>query len=193
MPAAPRVQNTRYESNAEVNAKANRSAAWKDQDEARSQPLIPLNTGRKYVFRLRPGTYRKPMFRIPTLPDDFRNEKQERVYTERFNKRALARSGDKPKYDLAAVRNAVGGEYIIFQPIPGGDDRQGSGFFATDSEDVYQYLMERKRNNPNGVMQHVFVEYPQRTITVNGRTVPATTAGWEAAQEAFMADDVPQE
>lgn len=197
MPAATRVENTRYESIADLNASANAAAktamTWAEYDpESRNQPIVPLNTGKKYVFRSRPGTLRGFGVHIPTLPDDFPNEKQEKKYTDRFIKRRAAIDGDSPKYDLDHIREVNGGEWIKFSTIPGNDRRQTTCFFATDDEQTYQFLMQCKKRS-RGDWPNIIVEYPTRTVTVNGKTVPATAAGWEAAQAAFMAGDDPQE
>ena len=171
----------------EANRAAFDSIAWEDQDESRKQRLVPLNTGEKYVFRVKPGTLRDFGVRIPTPPDDFKDEKTEKKYMDRFNKRRAKR--DNGKFDLEAVREAVGGDWIAFKHLPGGPDRQSSSFYATSDENVYEFLRNAKDQDTSGYWDNIFIEYPGKSIEVNGRKYPATDAGWQAAQAAMRADD----
>ena len=190
--------NTRYREHAEIVDRANSGVQdhrnWQDQDEARGQRVPVLNSKAKYVFRVRPGTLRTFSVRIPTLPDDFKSDREREVRTERFAKRRELVDGKNPKFDLDYLREKVGGEWIIFKNIPGGPDRQGSSFYETSDDEVYAFLMHRKKVDTSGAWANIFVEYPSRIQKINGIEVPGTIAGFEAAQNAFMADqESPQE
>lgn len=178
----------RYASLQDVNRAALATMSWEDQDESRKQRLIPVNTTHKYVFRIKPGTMRSFNVRIPTLPDDFVSDKAEKRYTERFGKREAVRNNGK--YDLNKVRDAVGGDWIGFKNLPGGPNQQSSSYYETSDEDVYQFLMRCKETDTSGNWDNIFVEYPNQKVTVNGKTYPATEAGWKAAQAAMTADDI---
>lgn len=187
-----KAANTRYSAQkavAEANAQALIANKWKTEDEARQQPMVPLNTGKKYVFRSRPGTLRGFSVRVPRFPDefDFKDEKQRQRHERAYDRRRERKGGDEG-YDLQAVRDAVGGDYIRFRFIPGNETRQTTCFYATDDEDVYRFLLRKKQQNHDGLWNDIVVEHPTRMVEINGQTVPATFAGFEAAQAAFMAE-----
>jgi len=195
--APAKAANTRYDAHkavAAANQQAARAADWKSQDEARSQPMVPLNTGAKYVFRSKPGTLRGFAVRVPRFPDefDFKDEKQRQRHEKAYARRRERKGGDEG-YDLENVRNAVGGDYIRFKFIPGNETRQTTCYYATSDEDVYRFLLRKKTQNTNGLWDDIVVEYPTRMVEINGQKVPATFAGFEAAQAAFMAEPPAQE
>lgn len=189
---------TRYRDHAAVLEKANAGAvdnrAWQDQDEARKQSVPVLHTKKKYVFRSRPGTLRGFSVRIPTLPDAYASDREQERRERDFTRRRLAVDGEKPPFDLDSLRAKVGDEFIVFTQIPGGPDRQGVCFYATDDDEIYAFLMHRRKVDTSGSWANIFIEYPTRLQKINGIEVPGTIAGFEAAQAAFMAEpDIPQE
>src|SRR5688572_1780496 len=129
-PAAERYANHNaiIFSNQAANARANSVA----QDEARSQPLVPLNTGKKWVFRSLPGTLRQFSVRIPTIPESFKDDKAEARYMAAFKRRRTRVDGSPDRFDYEELRSRVGKDYSQFRAIPGGPDRQQTCFYATD-------------------------------------------------------------
>jgi hypothetical protein len=160
---------------------------WEEQDEARSQPMVPLNFPNAIaIFRFKPGTGRRYNIMVPKLPDDFASDRIEERLTRDFNRRRKNFDGANPKFDLAKVWEVTNG-MISFDSIPGNARRQSSGFYACYDRDVYEFIMNCRKKDPVG-FQDIVVEYPQRRIKVGKYDVPATQAGWEAAQAAIMAE-----
>lgn len=159
--------------------------SWKESDEARGQALVPLNTGKKYVFRTLPGMDRSFAIKVPALPDDFANEVQRERYTKDFIRRRKSVDGENPKFDLESVHAKTGG-WIQFGPIPGNGSRQTTSFYATDDKEIHDFLMHLKAVDKSGKWQHIVVEYPTKTFAIGGQEFPATDAGFEAAKIAAM-------
>lgn len=170
-----------------ANQTVNQRAQWESADEVRSQQMVPINTGKKYVFRSVPGGPRTFSVRIATKPEVFVNDKAEERYDKAFDRRRLREDGENPPYDLEHLRIVAGGVMVKFKPIPGGPNRQQTCFFGTDDEQMYQFLMRCKRTDTTGKWKDIIVEYPQDMVEINGRRYPKTVAGSEAARDAFLA------
>lgn len=190
----------RYEEHKAQAKGGGKPMSWLEADEARQQMPHPIASSKKYVFRSRPGTIPHFTVRIPHLPDDFKNEAQEKRLTSSFIRRRARIDGENPGYDLESIRAKVGGDYIVFryQPgrrVPGTEDQfyRGTCVYETDDDEIYAYLMRKKRDNRNGLWSDIVVEYPKTSFEVNGQSFPATSAGWEAAQAAVMAGPTPSQ
>ena len=170
-----------------ANQTVNQRVQWESADEVRSQQMVPINTGKKYVFRSVPGGPRSFMVRIATRPEVFVNEKAEERYDKAFARRREREDGPNPAYDLEHLRIEAGGVMVKFKPIPGGPNRQQTCFYATDDEQMYNFLMRVKRTDTTGKWKDIIVEYPQDMVEINGRRFPRTVAGSEAARDAFLA------
>ena len=173
---------------------------WHEADEARQQMQIQLGTGKKHLFRSRPGTVTSLAVYIPRKPDILGDEVKRKVIHDLFDYRRAEKDGENPPFDLDSVRRKVGGDYIRFKYAPGrqvpgesGRSYRGTCWYETDDDEVYAFLMARKNKN-SGAWRDIVVEHPKTSFEVNGQEFPATTAGWEAAQRAVMAaEDSPQE
>ncbi len=159
--------------------------SWKQSDEARGQALVPLNTGKKYVFRTLPGMDRGFAIKVPALPDSFKSEAQRERYTRDYIRRRKQIDGENPKFDLESVHAKTGG-WIQFSSIPGNGSRQTTAFYATDDKEIHDFLMHLKSIDETGKWQHIVVEYPNKTFDIGGQKFPATDAGFEAAKIAAM-------
>lgn len=184
-----RTERAAFES---ANQVARNEAEWRTQDEARNQPMMTVNAFAKYVFRSKPGTLRQGFqVRIPTLPDDYASDRERDRRERDFARRRKAVDGDKPAYDLASLREKVGGDTISFKPVPGNEHRQTTCFYATDDDEIAAFLLSAKKWDTSGVWDNIVVEYPTRMIEINGMKVPATNAGFDAARAAFLAEPIP--
>ena len=159
--------------------------AYRDQDEARRQELVPLNTSKKYVFRTMPGFDRTFGVRIPTRQffDDPRVDERSKMKFDRAMDREF---GENRDFDFESIRLKVGSDWINFSPIPGNQSRQQQSYYETDDDETARFLLYLKANDRTGKWQHVTVEYPTRTFTIGGQEFPATDAGWEAARAAAI-------
>lgn len=184
----------------QMESKNSHPIAWHEADEARQQMTIPVGTGKRHLFRSRPGTITSFAVFIPHLPDTFKTERHEEVMTRLFDNRRAREDGENPPFDLESVRLKNGGDYIRFKYAPGrqvpgepGKTYRGFCYYETDDDEIAAFLMYRKSNKPNGPWVDIVVEHPKTTFEINGQTFPATAAGWKAAEAAVLAGvDNPQ-
>lgn len=145
-------------------------------DEGRAAAPARLNTSYKYLFRSYPGTMGPFAARLPVLPSQFSNEKNEERLTASW-KRRHAHDGDL----LEALQDKVQGDAIVFAKIHGKQEV----WYGTDDEDVAAYLRARVATQ-QGEWQWIYEERPQATFLVNGEPFPQTPQGFEAARRYVM-------
>jgi hypothetical protein len=159
-------------------------AQWKAADEARMQPPAPIRTHKKYLFRFKPGTGTLNFsVKIPHLPDTFESERHEKVLTRKFEQNRKRVDGENPKYSLSDIQDEVGGDWITFTPMPGNGNRQSTSYYATDSEQIANFLRKQIATGQDQ-WRDVREERPTELIEINGVSIPNTTEGWEAARFA---------
>jgi len=159
-------------------------------DEGRAAAPARLNINQKYLFRSQPGTLFQFVAKLPTLPAQHSNDKNE-ARTVAVWERTHAMDADR----LYRLQDKIRGDAIAFTKVRGAMEV----WYATDDNEIAEYLRERMRSK-QGDWQWIYEERPTSTFTLNGEAFPQTPAGFEAARrfalettdeaESLMATDV---
>lgn len=173
----------------QIMSSVEQEAKWKTEDEARLQPQARLGVKAKYLFRFLPGAgVRGLSVRIDRV-NEYVEDRMQRAYEKSYERRVKRIYGSVEDmqanlgFTLDGLRDAVGGDWIEFTPIPGQPGRQGSCYYATDNDEIAAYLRFRMTMD-DGYWKLLREEHPTEMITVNGMQIPNTSEGWDAARIA---------
>jgi hypothetical protein len=173
----------------QIMASVEQEAAWKSADEARLQPQARLGVRSKYLFRFLPGAGMRGLSVRIDRSNEYVEDRVQRAYDKSFERRVKRIYGsvenmkERLGFTLDSLRDELNGDWIEFTPIPGQPGRQGSCFYATDSDEIAAYLRFRMATG-DGYWTLLREEHPTEMITVNGIEIPNTSEGWDAARIA---------
>lgn len=157
-------------------------------DPDRAVTPADLTNDATYLFRAKPGTFRKIVHSLPLAPEEAQYETEAKwMFALRNWKRLVAQPAfpDLDRDDAAkamtarleAVRDAIGDNRIIFTSIP----RKQECYFPTESTVIAEYIRDLIARNV-GEFAQVYEASGKARVVVGDKAYPDTETGWRLAR-----------